>query len=734
MSWFRQRVDLGQCAAQICLRAYTPSLTLSGLLPGIDNVRHDVHLSPKFMQLARAYIARLIVQYGDVKDLCVEERPPARPPSVVIPESKQPPRRKEIVEFKDALLELLTLALNRAKNENNLCLETLCRLSVVKFLRQEMPAQFTAVLDRCGARLQLYDNPRPAQAQRGIELRERTAQFQLAKKTVLRKVGQELFSTLRDAEKTVLARMRRSLFGNAADVEYELFLNRLLFTDEGRDDFLNAEHYVMLGNYARDPDRLDPTKAIVGNFLRSLGYAAEQEWELDALLSEPENAPALVSPDPAERDPLRDAVLTAWVECLEREGILAHVLAAYAAAPLLAEYCPPLHPQQLKHALISREERKRVEKLLDEHGKLSPENMWQAARRVEHGSRSEQTKLAVRFLGDFFRYYRDVRRLHVLDTVLDIIHLIAGEKLRQLSAVNHTLYEFLLSQEHQSVEEKIVHHVVVKADIRDSTRLIQSLIERGLNPASHFSLNFYEPVNKLLPKYQAQKLFIEGDAIIMALFEHEGGSGLSVARACVLAREIIEIVRGYNEHSQKAGLPALELGIGIAYQDTAPMYLMDGTTQVMISPALNASDRLASSSRSARRLCTSAVETVFNVFEFQTVEDADTAGQPEEFLIRYNMGGVVLDEAAFQKLQGEISLTGHELALPTMWGEGKVQIYTGTVPVAPGIIHRVAIREARIPHIDAREFALKRWTDRRYYEVCTNAAVYELLEARTAKA
>jgi hypothetical protein len=728
MSWFRQRVDLGQCAAQIPLRKHSPSLTLSGLLPGIDNVRHDVSLSPKFAELARAHIARLIVLFGDVKDLCPEERPVVRPPSVIVPGST-PPRGKETLEFKDALPELLTLALNRAKTEDNLGVETLCRLSVIKLLRQELAAQFTAVLKRCQAYLQHYENGRPPQGQRGIELRERTAKLQLAKKTILRKVGQELLSTLRDAEKTVLARMRRSLFGNAADVEYELFLNRLLFTPDGRDDFLSAEHYVMLGNYERDPDRLDPLKAIAGNFLHSLGYATEGEGELDALLSEPENAPLLLSAE--GEDPLREAVLAAWVERLESGGVLAHVLAAYAAAPLLAEYSPPIHPQQLKCALISREERKRVENLLEEHGKLSPENLWQAARRVEHASRADQTKLAVRFLGDFLRYYRDLRRMQALEASLDAIHLITGEKLRQLSAVNHTLYEFLLAQDRQEQEEKVVSHVIVKADIRDSTGLVQTLFERGLNPASHFSLKFYEPVNKLLPKYRAQKLFIEGDAVILALFEREGQADLPVARACVLAREMIEIVRGYNEQSQKDGLPVLELGIGIAFQDTAPMYLMDGTAPVMISSALNVSDRLASSSKSARRLGVGA-NSVFNVYQFQTVEDADTAGQPEEFLIRYNMGGILLGESAFQKLQREISLSAQELALPTVWGENKVRIYSGTVAVAPGVVHRVAIREARVPHIDARERVLKRWTDLHYYEVCTHTAVYELLDTRAA--
>jgi hypothetical protein len=62
-------------------------------------------------------------------------------------------------------------------------------------------------------------------------------------------------------------------------------------------------------------------------------------------------------------------------------------------------------------------------------------------------------------------------------------------------------------------------------------------------------------VNKLLEKYGARKVFLEGDAIILAILEREGEPGLAVSRMCVLAREIIEIVRGYNELMQRSGMP-----------------------------------------------------------------------------------------------------------------------------------------------------------------------------------
>src|SRR5207244_2218077 len=98
-----------------------------------------------------------------------------------------------------------------------------------------------------------------------------------------------------------------------------------------------------------------------------------------------------------------------------------------------------------------------------------------------------------------------------------------------------------------------LRHVVLKADVRDSTRLTRTLTDKGLNPASYFSLNFYDPVNKLLGKYSAQKVFLEGDAIILAILEREGEPGLGVSRACVLAREIIEIVRGYTNWCSAPG-------------------------------------------------------------------------------------------------------------------------------------------------------------------------------------
>lgn len=221
--------------------------------------------------------------------------------------------------------------------------------------------------------------------------------------------------------------------------------------------------------------------------------------------------------------------------------------------------------------------------------------------------------------------------------------------------------------------------------------------------------------------------------MILALFEREGEPAFGVARACVLAKEMIQIVQAYNEQSQKQGLPTLELGIGISYQDSAPMYLMDGASRIMISKALNESDRLSSCTKGARKYM-EGKQTPFNVFCIQTVEDKDTVGMPDEFLVRYNIGGIQMSGAAFEKLQSEISLKSHQFKLPTIWNEqATIRLYSAVVPVGQSF-HPLIVRESRIPHVDAGPRTVKDWTDRRYYEVCVNGRLYELVDKESAMA
>jgi hypothetical protein len=722
------------------LAASTPYVSLEGLAVGVDNLRHDVLLSVRFAEAARAHIARLIARHGELEGLLAAEAPQSSqgPSWLRNLAHKAVKPRSDSSDWKSLLTELQVASLNRAKKQDKLSLDILARLAITKFLRTEMNLQFAQVVERCRLMLKNYDN---MGQQKAHEYRERLAGFQVRKKIILRKTGLDIFETLREVEKRTLARTRRSLFGEETVARsyftYPLFLNRLLFSEDGRDDYICAEHYVMLGNWDRDPDRYGRLREVISGYLRSL-YGEDISAEtIDGWMNVPENARLLVgtgTPEESDEGAMQQERLAAWVRLLEDEHIMENVIASYHVVPLLSEYAPRINPQQLKNALIDRTECDRVERLIQEHGKLSPTSLYAAVAKVAACRGAERNKVAARFLADFFHYHRDLRRLEVLNGALDSVNLVPNERMQQLSRVNGTLYEFLLPEEQSEVEsDRVLRHVVLKADVRDSTRLTRTMMEKGLNPASYFSLNFYDPVNKLLDKYGAQKVFLEGDAIILAILEREGDAGLSVSRMCVLAREIIEIVRGYNELMQRSAMPHLELGLGITLQESAPLYLMDGEHQIMISEALNESDRLSSCNKRARKVMEPQAGP-FHVYAFQS-EELDENGNPEDVILSFNLGGIRMNEAAFRKLQQEITLEPLKVKLPAHLAssdKGEHKLFTATVPVDRDIFRKIVIRESRIPRIDAADFSVKGWTDRSYYEICTDPVIYAALEKRKA--
>ena len=100
--------------------------------------------------------------------------------------------------------------------------------------------------------------------------------------------------------------------------------------------------------------------------------------------------------------------------------------------------------------------------------------------------------------------------------------------------------------------------------------------------------------------------------------------------------------------------------------------------------------------------------------------------------LNYNVGGICLSEEAFLKLQEEISLSSwkvdpSEPGFAGRWVDQQCEFFVGTVPVANGVFRKIALRKNRIAQVDVRDLSILRWTDRYYYEVCANPAVYAAL-------
>jgi len=488
-------------------------------------------------------------------------------------------------------------------------------------------------------------------------------------------------------------------------------------------------------------EELDPQ--IVAAKQRREFLTEELQNRVGDYLSEPANAGRLFDPHPApgEAKPsdgvapaeMRAKLLEEWVHRLEERDLLFHMLASYEIRKIAPDYCPPVHLQQLKKALVQRDEAKRVAQILEKFParKISMKKLEDSSRAIRRRTTEETLSIGLQFAEDLMRLRRDRRNYQQVAGWMERINLVHSERARELSRANKSLYEFLHPEENRPADDPIINHVVIKADVRGSTSMTKDLLSRGLNPASHFSMNLHEPVKRMLERYGAAKVFIEGDAIILAIYETEStrATRRAVARACVLAREILAVTAAYNARARGAELPALELGVGVAFQDSAPSLWEDSDSKIMISRALNLSDRLSSCAKMAKRLFQSN-PSPFNVFVVQSLMDDAAEDESEELLIRYNLNGIVLNEEGFQKLNAEISLAPMGGNFPLPWGKERAQLFFGEVPIGeslePIVVRKGYVRQL-LPGGKVGEQG-----KREYYEIVTDAKLLDLARKKYA--
>src|SRR5258707_6132171 len=754
------------------LKSYNVTLPMGSLAIGVDNIHYDVCLSPRFVQSAREYLLDVIRQYTSGTYLQGIELRATRGP--------------DSAAFRKLLSEMLQSAVTQAKYHKNIEIDVLFRLGLLKFLTFEMGNQFANLILE-GKEWIRKRGEHFERSQQAHVIKARLSELQSARRAVVRRVGQQVAQIVADVEDNVIAKARRALFGEEFASYYELCKNRLIFLDGAKDDVFFLEHYILLCNYVRDPDRFEAMDALFQDFLREAGITPShdpahteaiqahtalleavqairadivnleeqrentrkrldrgdgfftkllnsgdpadlkaslndlelrlkhQECKLEELgpqidaarqkldffvkdhagrlgeyLNEPENAKRLFDVNSAgeEQAPVRARLLSQLLDRLELQEVLYHILASYEIGAIASDYCPPVHLQQLRKALVSKEELKQVEQVIKHvpAKKLSLKAVEELSKKIRRYSRDEKLAFVLRFAGDFLRLRRDLRDAEHLTTCMERINLVTTEKARELSRLNNRLYECVLPEEARPEQDHVISHVIIKSDVRGSTRMTQDLLSRGLNPASHFSLNLHEPVKKLLDRYSAKQVFIEGDAIILAIFETESTVAYArpVAKACILSRQILALCNSYNEGASASDLPALELGLGVAFQGDAPAYWTDGDSRIMISKALNLSDRLSGCAKLAKRML-GGQKTHFSVFQFLNTMEGASAEELDEFLVRYNHNGIELNEEGFQKLAEEISLDSIETKLDMPWGKQNVTLYFGEVPLGESV-------------------------------------------------
>jgi hypothetical protein len=212
-------------------------------------------------------------------------------------------------------------------------------------------------------------------------------------------------------------------------------------------------------------------------------------------------------------------------------------------------------------------------------------------------------------------------------------------------------------------------------------------------------------------------------------FHNTPDQWLATARAAGLAKQMIEVVKAQNQTCLDHDLPALELGIGICYAPEPPTFLYDGEQRIMISPAIGDADRLSSCSWKLRHQFAKKANLLTHVMVFKQAAEDAFKGEKGMTTFRYNLNGVELDAAAFEKLQTEIALRAYPVRLP---GETQTsQFFVGHYVDCQGEKHQLMIRQGRV-QLWQENVESYQSIEEVYYEVVVNpkllSAIRKLIE------
>lgn len=721
---------------------------------GIDNVRVDVHLSPRLTTEIRELVTAILAP-----QIWWEPWRSAEPS----------PNPRNLEGLRNRYREVCEAAVTRARRERLPAYVALAQLATVRFIREEVHGAYERLLREFRRDLE-HDRQRGARTM--ARLQQHLQSLRRRKASIVEHANDLLLQQLQRVETTAVQEARQSMLGQRAGLPGAWFENPMLRADDTDGDLFLMEHYLLLGHRGDDVtnpariesllrDWLDCEANDSGNGLELAGVRQESDpaarEEVCTWFDDPGNADLLLDTARTQQALVRlrrgepgagvlrqrlayqRMLLTRVEQGLRTEGLLGLVFAAYELAAIWPELDLPVNPRVLLRYLADPLQRRRLAPKLQridrgEGPVAAKERLDAAVRRLEQMSAGERERRLLRFVRDFLRYRRDLKRLRLMRGWWEQIHLLFDPQQLRLARANRTAYELSVDDDAEGEPQAdIAGHVIVKADLRGSTAMTTQLVERGLNPATHFSINFFEPIRSLIDLYGAQKVFVEGDAIILALQDEgvagEGGSELCVARACGLARSIIEVVSAHNSTGAKYGLPSLELGIGVTYEDGAPTWLFDDEQPIMISSAIARADRLSSCAAFLRR--DSAAAGGHRVQVFQAVGSRPVYDKEGVTTFRYNVNGIELEPDAFQKLEQELHLK--LLDLPGRQPEGgSERYYRGRYPDARGVMRNLVVREGRIRRYDRRQGPMSE-TSQSFYEVVVDAQlIARVLESGTA--
>lgn len=737
-------------------------LELAELRKGVNNYHIDVRISPKFStdvrRLATALLSQALAPTAQTSDLS-----------------------SQFNALRTSYLEMMTALLHRVKTDLNPDSVGLLEFATLKFILSTSRGLLDESIDNLKGQ-----GLASQQSQSGNALATNQRLFWLQKNydAILLAVNSQIFAQLARVETRQLSDVRTQYLPLQGHNVLDLRLNPMLFTSEpgasaflidryrlwggeGEDAGFNALNVEIEGLLREQLPHLHIAELLetpgtgtpelydeLGGLFQTqkfMGMATDMKTTLTeefSWLDNPANLDALFNIErqtAALRELRRQSGWGAWwdgrKDLQKRRRILLSIIKQLQKRRLLKLLIASPHVQRIWSPALAEQIEGRIlcqylGGLINTHKlqsrTLNGKTFTSTQLKQFEGIRQEikreagtgQMASILDILQDISRFRLHLKYYRLAHRAFNRIRILKLDSELKLSKEAGTLYSLLTPNEQVDEEDRIVHHAIIKADVRGSTTVTEELQSKALNPASYFSLRFFSPINKLLPIYGANKVFIEGDAVILSFLEDEKKpqQWFAVARACGLAKDMLNIVHANNRHSEQMGLPKLELGIGLCYAPTPPLFLYDEDKPIMISSAIGKADRLSSCTWKLRRLVQPGL---FNVEVFALPDGDRSRGEKGQNSIRYNVNGILLDEAGFAKLQQEIMLKRVSVKI----NGDTVVLHVGKFPDVGGKMHDLVIREAQVRLWRDDAPVPGHASDERFYEVVTNRKLISQVSA-----
>ncbi len=755
MGSVREGSDLPPFPGTILIDPPDLQLAVDGFVRGIDNYRIDVQLSPMFVYQASLALDELFKRALASKSL---------------PQSRDGFYDK----LKSAYLDMMRLLIHRTKTDLTPEKVQFLQFAIIKHVLQ----QSRKVLDRNVEELKASASHQMSSGSaKLLDTHDKIVWLNKRYGSILYAVNQQVFKQMLKVELAELREDREHYLGNTLPEAVEIMYNPLLQAELPQDDILLLDQFALWGksgakftdlntrweqvlrNYSefvsvvpvKSTTRLPSGETAVYDEMGGLfavqpllGTAEKQDLVLRESLSWmelPDNIRHLfdTSLDAQYLKEIRkkqgfsgwwsyrgkrrklNNLLRSINKHLHGKKRYENILASYELRDLWSKQLSDFFEPRQVCELIAGSASKKVKKIvadLPEEQKHLGKQIREAALRISKRKSEHQHGTVIRTLTDLTRFRQQLKYFRFAHRVFNRIAILSSEEDIEMSRHGGQLYRLFNASEIEEDEPKIVHHAILKADVRGSTTVTRELVQKSLNPASYFSQRFFDPVNVLLETYGAGKVFIEGDAVILSLMEYKETpqQWFAASRACGLAREMVHVVEANNSHSQRVGLPNLEIGIGICFSADAPMFLFDDGKPIMISPSISDADRMSSCSWKMREKFKGSH---FNVEVCDIADGEQEKGEKGQHKILYNVNGILLDEQAVEKVRSEIKL--RKLTLKV--GGNDEELLVGRFPDVSGKIRTLVIRQARVGLWKNEQVTGNPDSDEYFYEVVSSRKV-----------